>query len=599
MELGRPRGSSQTLHLEKVSLARLFFALLHQRFTGTLQLDQPEPAGTRTVWWDGGSPVFTDWVSQRLALGDVLVQEGLIRPDQLSQVLGMLHTEGGLLGPLLVRTGMLDRQGLADGLRRQCARKLVDLFAVRAGMAVLTSGSIDAPETLGKVNVLGLIYAGVCAHYDPMRVAAEMGPELDGSMALTSAVGRYLSYFQFRPDDEGVLKGLTTRAEFDTLARLPGVTAAQAARVVYTLWACKMLRVGAAADVQDGESIAIDLKAAAAARRTGTMPPVSGRTPTNAPVGSGAAAARPQPADGRAAAAQDGQRRTTGTIPPTGDGAAQATAPGGRAAADPRRPTPGDEGTAEKSNDEFLVDLVALEARIRAGVNPFALLGIGVDSGKREVKRAFAELSRSFHPDAMQARGLGHVRERVGSVFAALSEAQMLLSDADKREQIRAAVEAGVQATSSADATAMARAAFESDVLFREGDKFLRGNRFDRALECYRRARTLTPDEPELTAVTAWCEFNLSGRSRDDMLAAERAIAEVLAHAPNIARAHYFRGMLLKELGVFDQALNALRRAMQLDPRLIDAERQARGILAAKSEADARGKGLMGLFGKK
>lgn len=600
MELGRPRGSSQTLHLEKVSLARLFFALLHQRFTGTLQIEQLEPAGMRTVWWDGGSPVFTDWVSPAHVLGDVLVQEGLVRPDDLSRALQVLATDGGLLGPVLVRMGVLDPNALAEGLRRQCTRKLMELFALRTGEAVLTTGSIDAPDGLGRVNVLGLIYAGVTAHYDPMRVATEMGPELDGMMALTSAVQRYLSYFQFQLDDETVLKALAKRAEFDDLARLPGVTAPQAARVVYTLWACKMLRVGAAAEVQDGEPIAIDLKAAAAVRRTATLPPATGRTPTQPTQSRGAS--RPTPAD-------PSPRPATGTTssPSTSRPATPATgttsSPTGSRAApavEPRRPTPADDAPLEhKSNEDFLVDLVALEARIRAGANPFALLGIGLDAGKREVKRAFSELSRLFHPDAMQARGLGHVRERVGSVFAALSEAQMLLSDQDKRDQIRAAVEAGGQATSSADATAMARAAFESDVLVREGDKLLRGNRFDRALECYRRAHTLTPEEPELAAVIAWCEFNVGARSREDMIAAEKVIADVVSQAPNIARAHYFRGMLLKELGALDQALSALRKAMQLDPRLIDAERQARGIIAAKTEADARGKGLMGIFGKK
>src|SRR5690349_3082060 len=63
MELGRPRGASKQVRIEQVPLARLAFALLHQRFTGTLQLDQPEPGGSRTIWISGGMPVFTDWVS--------------------------------------------------------------------------------------------------------------------------------------------------------------------------------------------------------------------------------------------------------------------------------------------------------------------------------------------------------------------------------------------------------------------------------------------------------------------------------------------------------------------------------------------------------
>jgi len=79
----------------------------------------------------------------------------------------------------------------------------------------------------------------------------------------------------------------------------------------------------------------------------------------------------------------------------------------------------------------------------------------------------------------------------------------------------------------------------------------------------------------------------------------------VLGDAPQLARVHYFHGLVLRDLGAIEPALAALTRATQLDPRLIDAERQARALRASRGAAPApaapdkpRG-GLRGMFGKK
>jgi tetratricopeptide (TPR) repeat protein len=253
----------------------------------------------------------------------------------------------------------------------------------------------------------------------------------------------------------------------------------------------------------------------------------------------------------------------------------------------------------EPGDDDFLASLAEMERRIAADAHAFTLLGVELDAGKREVKHAFSELSRRFHPDALQSRGLGHLRDRVSRVFAALSEAQMVLSDPEKRDQLRDAVEHGVTTSSGADATATARVAFESDLLAREGDKLLRGGRIDRALDQFRRALRLTPDEPDLQAAVTWCAYLQSAKARNDGVAAERQLASILKEAPNVARAHYFRGMVLKDLGAIDPAINSFQRAIDLDPRLVDAERHARILRATKQEQAKSGRGLGGLFGGK
>jgi tetratricopeptide (TPR) repeat protein len=558
MELGFPHGASKPVRIEQVPLARLVFALLHQRFTGTVQLEQPEPAGARTVWLSGGMPVFTDWISPVHPLGEVLVAEGVIRPEDLSLALRVMSQEGGRLGPVLLGLGVVDEARLGVGLARQCARKLVETFALREGELVVTTGPFEGPEMV-KVNALELIASGVMTHYDTARVEAEMGEALHGLMVSTGALARYAPHFKLGRDDEPLLAALTTGTRFDELVRLPGITRRRAAQVVFTLWVCQMLRVGAAAMVIDPP------------RR----PTPSAVPPTDGPP------RRPSPPPAPAAAPR-ARAMTPTPVPPVEPPSAEIEPP-------------------RQSNQEFIAELEDFEHRISDRVHAFALLGIDLDAGKREVRRAFGELSRRFHPDAMQSRGLGELRERVGQVFAALSEAQMLLADQEKRDNLRVAIEKGVSIEDATDATAMARAAFESEVLAREGDKLLKVGRFDRALEQFDEALALAPDEPDLRAAACWCRYNLSQHGREDAMTAEQILKEITGEYPNIARAHYFYGLVLKDLGAIDPAIDSLTRAAQLDPRLVDAERQARALRISRPKRGAaagdKNRGLRGLFG--
>lgn len=562
-------------------MPRLLFALLHKRFTGMLQLDQPDPAGLRTIWFNGGMPMFTDWVSASHALGEVLVSEGLIDAEQLSMALRAMAKDGGLLGPVMVRLGLLDDAGLSSGLMRQCRRKVLETFALREGEVLVTQGPWDGPN-FDKVNALELIGAGVVAHYDEARIEAEMGGILHGPLAGTEGLARYVAHFKFPANDRPLLDALAGATSFDSLSRQPGVSRRRAAQLVYTLWACQMLRVGASAVSISAFAGADTPEQAPRSRAPEPAPPRSRPTPTAVP------------------AVEPRSRPTPTSVPPVADARA------------PRRPTrPGEAavGTGElpvaeeapQTPEQFMEELTAIEAKLARQAHAFDLLGITPDAGKREVRRAFGELSRRFHPDALQARGLGALRERVGGVFAALSEAQALLSDEQKREQLRDAIARGVNVSQAgADATAMARAAFESEVLAKDGDKFLKAGRWDRAHELYARALELAPDEPDLRAAEAFCAYNLSPRTRNDAMTAERALSAVLTAAPQIARAHYFKGLVLRDLGAIDPAVASLTRAVQLDPRLIDAERQARALRASRGPAPAeKPKGIRGMFGKK
>ncbi|MCA9650325.1 MAG: DnaJ domain-containing protein [Myxococcales bacterium] len=592
------------MSLAEVSVPRLLFALLRQRFTGTLHVQQPPPyLGERTVWFRGGMPVYTDWSAPDEVLGRVLITMRLLDEERLLRALEVMAEHGGLLGQHLLSQGLLDRRRLLEGLRQQCSRKLLQLFWLRAGQVRIVPGErgeVDAD--LLPANVLALVLAGVGTAFDEERIAAELGPILRSGVQATPSFARYRDHFRFRPSDLPLLDALAHGSSWSQLATISEVGPRRSAQLIYALWACQMLRVQAGAPPAEAPPVhmpsATPLQSPSAAAPSPLTPPdgrpsfTSVSSPSQPPL---AVAPEPEPATR--------PRRQTLTDTPIEDAAASAARAG--------RPKSSQAPVApEGLLEAFEQELSALEAKVAAGAHAFDLFDLQTDATKRDVRRAWGELSRKFHPDAQRSQGRDYLRERVGAVFAALSEAQQILNDADERAALKEKIERGEhEATKDGkDATAQAHAVFQSELLAKEGDKLLRVNRFDRALERFLEASRYNPEEPDIQAAIAWCEYQVSGKGPDASRLAHARLTEIIEVAPRLARAQYFLGFVLVDQGNPAAAIDAFGKAAQLDPRLIDAQRQQRALkvrLGRPVESVARPssrqerRGLKGLFGRK
>jgi tetratricopeptide (TPR) repeat protein len=122
-----------------------------------------------------------------------------------------------------------------------------------------------------------------------------------------------------------------------------------------------------------------------------------------------------------------------------------ATHPGARAQTTSDA-TPGDSSTSMVEGEniaEAEADLIrALEAEAESlrKLNPFLVLGVGYETTDTDVRAAFGELTKRYHPDRFARYQSTKLRQIAAEIFILIRDAYRKLADANSRAQVRATV---------------------------------------------------------------------------------------------------------------------------------------------------------------
>jgi curved DNA-binding protein CbpA len=232
----------------------------------------------------------------------------------------------------------------------------------------------------------------------------------------------------------------------------------------------------------------------------------------------------------------------------------------------------------------------------------FQMLGVTRDTEPTAVQAAFFTLAKTWHPDRVPAP-LADIKDQCARVFSRLSEAHQTLTDSQKRSRyVNLLKEGGETDESQAEVIRVIEAATD----FQKAEIFLKRNDLAQAEEYCKKAIAGDDKQADYQALLAWL---LSMKpDRQDEAATNVLLADLtkaIAMNKMCERAHFYRGMLLKRLAKEDQAVKDFRRAFELNPRNIDAQREVRifemrrGVAptaSAKKGGKVEDKG--GLFGK-
>ncbi len=131
--------------LREASLADVCQLLSMGQKTGCLSVTDRSRFGQ--IYFDRGRITFATIVNRRDRLGDLLVRDGVIRHDQLRQVIERQAAQPDRrLGELLVESGLLTRERLGHYIRIQAEEAVYSLFSPGRA-AASTSKSSRSPMT--------------------------------------------------------------------------------------------------------------------------------------------------------------------------------------------------------------------------------------------------------------------------------------------------------------------------------------------------------------------------------------------------------------------------------------------------------------------
>jgi curved DNA-binding protein CbpA len=228
------------------------------------------------------------------------------------------------------------------------------------------------------------------------------------------------------------------------------------------------------------------------------------------------------------------------------------------------------------------------KAKVVEAENLFEVLGLPPTAGREDVKNAYFEAARRYHPDRLGSLGLDNMRPEVEKIFRRVSEAYGTLYDDTQREAYRQAMNKP-RTGDDAEAHAKAMKILEAEMAFRRGEIAMRKNDYNGALPELEAAVKANPTEGEHLAYLTWVKLCLGQLNHTS---ARPIFQEATKLSPKCARAYYFLGVCMKEENEVDKAYNAFKKANDLDPRMLDAEREMRLINMRKEKTKS------GLFSK-
>jgi tetratricopeptide (TPR) repeat protein len=203
----------------------------------------------------------------------------------------------------------------------------------------------------------------------------------------------------------------------------------------------------------------------------------------------------------------------------------------------------------------------------------FSMLDIARDASQDEVESAFFVQAKKWHPDRLPPE-LASLRDPCSRVFARINEAHATLADPEQRAQYMRLMADGSGSPAMQETVAKV---VEAVTHFQKAEVCFRRNDMAQAEAFCRKAVDNDPTQPDYLAMLAWLlALKPENQSPEKTRASIQMLDRALEMSEKCERAYFWRGMLLQRLGRPESAVRDFKRAVNLNPRNIDAAREIR-----------------------
>ncbi len=588
--------------LAEQSPFHLYYRIAAAQKTAKLTLTAAE--SSYEIFFKKGAPEAVRSSKADEDLGAFLVSKGLLSQEKLADARKVAEGSGGDIINGLFGLQLLAPNDAVRYIAEHAGGLLARALALSKGSFALDSAA-SPPATAMPLGDKWALVCDAARALPAVSIRGRLGPQMD--MAVVKSGGLVdVAQLKLTPQEARAL------ANFDGVRSLTAMCAAlpaeadAMARVAFLLSHFEALAFapirggGAARPAKPAEPPAAAAKSAPAAApeppkiaakpapAAAPEPPKIAARPAPAaaispeppkiaakPAPAPAAAAPGAPSAAKPAAAPNGKTPTAkpaGPIPlgktPTGKPLPSPLprTPTGKPAPIGRTPTapplpelPGDDPAKLKTFVEGL-----------KGKNHYEVLGVKQEAPVDQIKAAYFQLAKAFHPDTVPSGAAPEVGQLKASVFGMLSEAYRVLGD----DKLRANYIEELKAGSSEQVDAMGILAAEES--FQKGCILVKARKYEDAVKMLGEAIKLYDKEGEYYAWYGWARFLVAKDKGGAKLDAMRDIEKAMKLNARCAPAPYFAGQVAKLTGDAAGALKWFKKTVELDPNHIDAQREIR-----------------------
>lgn len=212
------------------------------------------------------------------------------------------------------------------------------------------------------------------------------------------------------------------------------------------------------------------------------------------------------------------------------------------------------------------MELEALSERL--GGTHYEILGVPPDATASVIQNAFFGLAKRWHPDRLRPEA-AELRDQASRVFARVSEASQVLSDAASRRTYDQTLVTG----DTTEEAQQVQRVLKATNAFQKGEVLLKRGNLALAEKEALIAFETDPSQADHVALHVWIQAQKPTANLTDLAV---QLEKAAKSEPNNLRVRWYRGQLLKRLGRTREALHDFRFIVERDPRHTDAHREVR-----------------------
>lgn len=220
----------------------------------------------------------------------------------------------------------------------------------------------------------------------------------------------------------------------------------------------------------------------------------------------------------------------------------------------------------------------------------FTLLGVSESDLREQVRRAYYNLVKKYHPDRFFEQELfPDLRDKINALFQRISDAHETLIDPARKARYLAELrDKKPSSQPSVENILLAETAFQKGLIL------LRTKKYREALEQFDVAVQLGRNEPDYLTHQAWTAYKLDPGDRPCAERSRQTLLQALELNPRLGLAHLYLGYISKSEGNESEAQRRFERAIQCNPDCTEALRELR-LMSMRREKQEK-KGLRDLF---